>query len=231
MRLQPRICTGVSYRVTLAVGKKVCSFGGPVDGVAPQRVACQHAAPIPALHFPAKSIPTRARLTGSYCACVGKIGVNRKHTTFLLVGGVVVEVDGYGREVSVVVYRNWIGPISFCAKFATGSNDDSCGIANPFVWLQRQSQVIQSADREGETLLPLPIGWIEIELGVRHDNFWKLGMDRNNGWRFRHDVLLMLQDGRGRGQGQYRGGLCKGFPHCHHCRRETDGKSPGITKV
>src|ERR1700730_1710481 len=40
------------------------------------------------------------------------------------------------------------------------------GIANPFVRLQRESQVVEPTDREGETVLPLPIGQIKIVFSV-----------------------------------------------------------------
>ncbi len=101
-----------------------------------------------------------------------------------LVGGMVVKIDGYSREARVVVYWNRIGHVTFCAKMATSSNDDSRSEANPFVRLRGKSQIVESADGEGEKLLPLPIGWIEIKVGVRHDIFWELGMDRN---KFCHD--------------------------------------------
>ena len=67
----------------------------------------------------------------------------------------------------------------FPAKLATGSKDNSCGVANPFVWLQRKSQLVESGDGEDEESPPLPIGQIEVVLGIWRDIFWKLGINRN----------------------------------------------------
>jgi hypothetical protein len=93
---------GLSYRVALAVGKEVCSSASTMGD------SCHNATPIPVLHVPAEIVPTRARPTGSYCPRVGKLGVNRKHKPLLLIGDMVVQVDGYGREACVVVDRNGI---------------------------------------------------------------------------------------------------------------------------
>ena len=118
-----------------------------------------------------------------------------------LVGGMVVKIDGYSREARVVVYWNRIGRVTFRAKMATSSNDDSGGVANTFVRLRGKLQIVESADGEGEKLLPLPIGRIEIKIGVRHDIFWELGMDRN---KFCHDW-----EGKNDNRGRHRGSWCK----------------------
>ena len=47
---------------------------------------------------------------------------------------------------------------------------------------------MESADWEGETPLPLPVGWVEIEIHVQNDNFGELGIYRNNGCKFYHNV-------------------------------------------
>ena len=52
---------------------------------------------------------------------------------------------------------------------------------SPFLWGRRYAAL------GGETLLPLPIGWIELELSIRHDNFWELGMDMDMNCKFCHD--------------------------------------------
>lgn len=115
----------------------------------------------------------------------------------LLVVGMVVQNSGYSRKAQVVVYRNGIEQVAFRAEFSTGSNDDSCSVANPFVWLQRKLQVVEPADREGETFFPLPIGRIGIKFSVRHDIYWELGMNRNNSSKFRHDWGAAVKVGSG----------------------------------
>jgi hypothetical protein len=69
----------------------------------------------------------------------------------LWASGMEVKVNGYGRleEASVVVNRNGIVKVAFCAKVAIGSYDDSYSIVNPFVRLQYKSQFVEPANREG----------------------------------------------------------------------------------
>ena len=75
---------GVSYHVTLAVGKEVCSLANTC------RKSSHHATPVPVLHILAEIIPACACPTESYSPCVGKSGVDWKHMVLLLVVGVVV---------------------------------------------------------------------------------------------------------------------------------------------
>ena len=88
--------------------------------------------------------------TGSYCPHVGKLGINWKDIALLLIGGMVV-------KARVVIYRNRIGQFAFCEKFAMYCNDNSCSVANPFVRLQRKSQVVESADGEGRQYCGFPL--------------------------------------------------------------------------
>src|SRR5712671_4938436 len=95
--------TGVSYCVALAVGKKVCSVANV------RRISCHHTTPIPALHTLAEVFPTRAHPTGCYSPCVAKPWIYWKHLALLLVGGMVEQIDGYRRELRVVIYGGGIG--------------------------------------------------------------------------------------------------------------------------
>ena len=164
--------------------------------------SCDYTYLISVLQVIAEIILKRARHTGSCRPCVSKIRINGEYTSLLLVGGMVVQVDGHRRKAGVVVNRNGIGQVTFSAEFATGSNDGSYSVANPFVRLQRKLQVVESADGEGESFLPLPIGRVEIQLGVRHDFFWELGMDRNDSCdgEFYHDWAAGGKDVNRRGQ-------------------------------
>ena len=63
------------------------------------------------------------------------------------------------------------------AKFAPGSNNDSSSISDPLIRPRRKLQLLEFFDGEGETPSPRPIGQVEIELCVRLDYFWELGMD------------------------------------------------------
>jgi len=70
---------------------------------------------------------------------------------------------------------------------------------------------MESADWEGETPLPLPIGRVKVEIGVRNDNFWELRMYRNNGCKFYHDCVVGKGVNR-YSRGRVAGGLCD-FSH------------------
>jgi len=81
----------------------------------------------------------------------------------------------------------------FPAKLATGSKDNSCGVANPFVWLQRKSQLVESGDGEDEESPPLPIGQIEVVLGIWRDIFWKLGINTSGKYPFTRLLVYFLK--------------------------------------
>jgi hypothetical protein len=91
-------------------------------------ISCQHTPPIPALDVPTEIIPTRARPTGSLCPCVSKPGINRKHTALLLVGGVVVQVRGWGREARVVVDRDEVGYVTHSPHTSLGYLGNQVGL-------------------------------------------------------------------------------------------------------
>jgi hypothetical protein len=118
---------GVSYRVTLAMGKEVASIAS-ISGN-----ARHHTNTISLLHILAEVVPTRAGPTGSDDTRVGETRVNRKHSELLLVAGMVIKVHTYGGEAAVVVDGNAV--VAFCAELPTCSNDEPCGISYPFVWL------------------------------------------------------------------------------------------------
>jgi hypothetical protein len=79
------IVPGVSYLVSLDVGKKVHSVAQKMGS------SCHHATPsIPLLHVRTEIIPTRVRPTGSYYPFVGNIRINWKHAPLLFGSSVVI---------------------------------------------------------------------------------------------------------------------------------------------
>ena len=109
----------------------------------------------------------------------------------------VVEVEGFTREVIIIVYR--IQAVTLSGECAMSSNYSSCGIADPLVRPQREPPPLECVDRECETVDPLPISRVKIKRGTRCKGFREMGMDTDfdcGTWHERKGVhVIITNDG------------------------------------
>jgi hypothetical protein len=105
-----------------------------------------------------------------------------------IVGETVIEVDGR-RQCGSVVVDDGTGWITVAAEVATGSNDYSCCVANPFEWLLRE--MCDFVDWEGETMMPRPVVEVEVDWCSRVDVYGELNMHTNVD---RHDSFERAND-------------------------------------
>ena len=154
-----RLRVRVAYRIALAVGQKMY-------GVAYLRLHTRHDArtSIPLCNLVAESSPPSGGTSRSD-VCASDVRIDWEHPSPLLVAGVIVENGGLGWETGIVIYN--IGQVRTGRKVAFSSNDDSDGVADPFVRPLRELECIKGFYWEGEAMDPTPIGRINIEVGAK----------------------------------------------------------------
>ena len=102
----------------------------------------------------------------------------------------IVESGGLGWEDRIVVHN--IERVGAQRKVTFCSNDGSDGIANPFVRPLRELQCIEGLYWEGETMDPMPIGRMNIEVsskrhGVRER---RIDLDLKRSSRGRDEAMM-----------------------------------------
>jgi hypothetical protein len=120
--------TRVACYITLAVGKEVNSIAELLV-----RVWQDALVSIPLRNDLAESIRPGGRTTRHAC-CPVDVRIHREHPSLLLVAGVIVEKGWVHWEVIIVFHniRQVVAERKVTFRFC--SNDDSDGVADPFVW-------------------------------------------------------------------------------------------------
>lgn len=134
----------VAYRIALGVGQKMY-------GLVYVRFHARHDAclSIPLFNFLVESSPPSGGTSRSD-VCASDVRIDREHPLPLLVAGVIVENGGLGWKTDIVVYN--FGGVRTGQKVAFRSNDDSDGVADPFVRPLRELQCIEGLYWEGEEI-------------------------------------------------------------------------------
>ena len=171
-----RLRVTVAYLIPFAMGQEMCS-------VAKRRMeTCQNTRSIPLYNLAAEIHPSCGIAASDSRATHVRIGW--EHPLFLSVAGVIVQIGGLGWEV-MVVFHDIVRRVRTEREVTLGANDNSGGIANPFVGLWCELMAAEGVEWEGKAVGPIPVGMLKI-VRIEKEHCEDLDLEHSR----RHDELV-----------------------------------------